>query len=60
LIVDISRGGFRVRGSFRLKRGQVVEVIPDDDPLSVAKCSVVWVGKPGTVQQGDAGLEAMN
>ena len=60
LIVDLSRGGFRVRGSFRLRRGQVVEVIPDDDPLSVARCSVVWVGKTGSAQHGEAGLEAIN
>jgi hypothetical protein len=60
LIVDFSRGGFRVRGSFRLKRGQLVEVIPDDDPLCVVKCSVVWVGSPGSAQQGEAGLEALN
>jgi hypothetical protein len=60
LILDFSRGGFRVRGSFRLKRGHIVEVIPDDDPLSVVKCSVVWVGRTGSAQQGEAGLEALN
>ena len=59
LIVDISRGGFRIRGSFRLRRGQMVEVVPEEDPLSVAKCSVVWVGRLGTAQQGEAGLEAL-
>src|SRR5262249_54265525 len=57
LIVDISEGGYRVRGSFRIKRGQFVKVIPADDRLSVAKCSVVWVGRMGTAQQGEAGLE---
>lgn len=60
LIVDVSRGGFRVRGSFRLKRGQVVEVVPDEDPLSVVKCNVVWIGKTSTAQQGEVGLETMN
>ena len=59
LIVDMSRGGLRVRGSFRLKRGQVVEIVSDEDPVSVTKCSVVWVGRTGTTQQGEAGLEAM-
>ena len=54
LIVDISRGGFRVRGSFRLKEGQHVEVVPDEDPLSVSQCSVVWVG------DGEVGLETIN
>ena len=60
LIVEISRGGYRLRGGFRVRRGQVVEVIPKDDPLSIAKCSVIWVGRDGTAQQGQAGLEAMN
>ena len=59
LIVEVSRGGYRLRGGFRIKRGQVVEVIPKDDPLSVAKCSVIWVGKEGTPHQGHAGLEAI-
>ena len=58
--MDLSRGGFRVRGSFRLRRGQLVEVIPDEDPQAVAKCSVVWVGRTGTAQEGEAGLEAMS
>jgi hypothetical protein len=60
LIVDISRGGYRLRGNFQVKRGQLVEVIPKDDPLSVAQCSVIWVGRQGTAQRGQAGLEAMN
>ena len=60
LIVDVSRGGYRLRGTFRMKRGQVVEVIAKDDPLSVAKCSVIWIGRDGTAQQGQAGLEAIN
>ena len=60
LIVEVSRGGFRVRGSFRLKRGQVVEVVSNDDPLSIVKCNVVWVGNVNTAQQGEVGLEATN
>jgi hypothetical protein len=31
LIVDCSPEGFRLRGGFRLKRGQIVEVIPTDE-----------------------------
>jgi hypothetical protein len=57
LIVDSSPQGFRVRISSRLRRGQAVEVIPNDDPLDAVHCSVVWVGKPGSKQQGEAGLQ---
>jgi hypothetical protein len=59
LIVDRSPGGFRLRGGFRLKRGQVVEVIPGEDELNAIRCSVVWVGKPGSKQEGEAGLKAV-
>lgn len=59
LIVDRSDGGFRLRGGFRLKRGQVVEVIPGDDELNAIRCSVVWVGKPGSKQEGEIGLKAI-
>ena len=34
LIVDASQWGFRVRVGARLRRGQVVEVVSDDDPLT--------------------------
>jgi hypothetical protein len=59
LIVDSSQEGFRVRGSFRLRRRQVVEVILDEDPLNAMRCSVIWVGKPGSKQEGEAGLETV-
>jgi PilZ domain len=57
LIVDSSAEGFRVRISSRLRRGQAVEVIPNDDPMHAVRCNVVWVGKPGSKQQGEAGLQ---
>ena len=59
LIVDLSPEGFRLRGGFRLKRGQVVEVIPGDDQLNAIRCSVVWIGKPGSKQDGEIGLRAL-
>jgi len=59
LIVDRSPEGFRLRGGFRLRRGQVVEVIPGDDELNAIRCSVVWIGKPGSKQEGEVGLQAV-
>ena len=59
LIVDRSPEGFRLRGGFRLKRGQVVEVIPAEDELNSIRCSVVWIGKPGSKQEGEVGLRAV-
>lgn len=47
-----------MRLSFRLKRGQGIEVIPHDDPLHAIRCNVVWVGKSGSKQDGEAGLHA--
>jgi hypothetical protein len=43
----------------RLKRGHVVELILDEDPLSAVRCSVVWIGKAGSKQAGEVGLEAV-
>ncbi len=59
LIVDRSPEGFRLRGGFRLKRGQVVEVIPGDDELNAIRCSVVWIGRPGSKQEGEVGLRTV-
>jgi hypothetical protein len=57
LIIDSSKEGFRLRGSFDLRRGQVVELILDEETPSPERCSVVWVGKPGSKQEGQVGLE---
>jgi hypothetical protein len=59
LVVDSTEKGFRLHGHFHLRRGQVVELVLDEDPLSAVRCSVVWVGKPGSKQQGEAGLETV-
>jgi hypothetical protein len=60
LIVDSSAEGFRVTGTFRLKRGQVVEIIPNEDQFNVSRCRVVWIGKPGSKQEGQAGLQLVS
>lgn len=57
LVLDSSKEGFRLRGSFELRRGQVVELILDEETPSPERCSVVWVGKAGSKQEGEAGLE---
>ena len=57
LILDLTTEGFRLRGNFRARRGQVVEVILEDQPLISVRSRVVWVGKAGSMQQGEVGLE---
>jgi PilZ domain-containing protein len=59
LILDSSKEGFRLRGIFHLRRGQMVELILDEDPLRSLPCSVVWVGKAGSKQEGEVGLETV-
>jgi hypothetical protein len=56
LIVDKSREGFRLRGNFSLRRGQIVELIADDPEDSV-RCEVIWVGKAASEQGGQAGVQ---
>ena len=59
LILDSSKEGFRLRGSFQLRRGQVIELILDEDTTSSERCSVVWVGKAGSKQEGEVGMETV-
>ena len=47
-------------GTFQLKRGQVVEIIPNEDQLNVSRCSVVWIGKPGSKHEGQVGLQLVD
>ena len=56
LVLDSSPDGFRLRGNARLRRRQVVEVILDEDPFNVVHCSVIWVGKPGSKNEGEVGV----
>jgi hypothetical protein len=59
LVLDSSREGFRLGGSFHLRRGQVVELILDENPSGSARCRVVWVGKTGSRLEGEAGLKCV-
>ncbi len=58
LIVDRSQEGFRLRGNFSLRRGQIVELIADDPEDSV-RCEVIWVGRAGSQQEGQAGVQTV-
>jgi len=58
LILDSSKEGFRLGGIHNLRRGQVVELVLGESSPSSARCKVVWIGKPGSKQEGEAGLES--
>lgn len=59
LVLDSSKDGFRLRGDFHLRRGQIVEVLLDADPFNAVRCNVVGVGKAGSNQEGEVGLETV-
>jgi hypothetical protein len=59
LVLDFSQEGFRLRGSLNLKRGHVVELVLDEYPPICERCSVVWVGKPGSRYEGEVGVEVV-
>lgn len=59
LVLDSSKEGFRVRGTVGLRRGQIVEVSLDEDMPVPQRCRVVWVGKRGSKQEGEVGVETV-
>ena len=59
LVVDSSKEGFRLRVSLDLRRGQVVELILEEDVPTPERCKVVWVGKAGSKREGEFGLETL-
>ena len=60
LVVDSSKEGFRLRGDLKLRRGETIELIFEEDWAAPERCSVVWVGKAGTKHEGEAGLETVH
>ena len=56
LILDHSQQGFKIGGTFHLKRGQLVELILDELTSDTVQCRVMWVGTPASSQGGEAGL----
>jgi PilZ domain len=57
LVLDSSKEGYRLRGDFHLRRGQFVEIVFDPEPFRSVRCLVVWVGRAGSKQEGEVGLE---
>jgi len=58
LIVDRSQKGISLRGSFKLRHGQLVELVVDD-PVDSVPCEVIWVGRAGSQQEGQAGVQTV-
>jgi CheY-like chemotaxis protein len=55
--VDVSHRGARVGGvSFHLKPGEVVNLVSDGCD---ARFLVIWVGEPGSPQEGQIGLQSL-
>ena len=59
LVLDSSKEGFRLRGNLSLRRGEMIELIFDEDRSFAECCNVVWVGKAGSKHEGEAGLESV-
>ena len=57
--VDVSTLGARIQSELSLTPGQMVEVVPVNGAEYVA-ARVVWVGKPASELQGQAGLEFLD
>jgi CheY-like chemotaxis protein len=56
-LIDVSHRGARVDGiAFRLKAGEVVNLVSDGCD---ARFLVIWVGEPGTPQEGQIGLQSL-
>jgi hypothetical protein len=56
-LIDVSHRGARVGGlSFHLKAGEVVNLVSDGCD---ARFLVIWVGEPGTSQEGQIGLQSL-
>lgn len=59
LILDSSKEGFRLGGVHALRRGQLVELVLGEGSHSSAHCRVVWIGKAGSKQEGEVGIESV-
>lgn len=56
-LIDVSHRGARVDGiAFQLKPGTVVNLVSDGRD---ARFLIIWVGEPGTPQEGQVGLQSL-
>jgi len=56
-LIDVSHHGARVSGgASRLKTGEIVHLVADGVET---RFQVIWVGEPGTPQEGQVGLQSM-
>ena len=53
VVLDTSPGGFRIDASARLKRGEIVELVWEQNSTH---CQVIWAAELGARLQGQAGL----
>jgi hypothetical protein len=60
VVVESSQQGIRVRVDTALTPGATVWVIPNTSSGYNERCRVVWIGKAGTDNEGEAGLEFVN
>ena len=58
-VVDRSQEGLRLSVGSGLRRGQLVDLILDEDPSKSVRCSVAWIGNPGSKLEGQAGLQTV-
>jgi PilZ domain len=57
--VDVSKEGARIKSGITLTPGEMVEVAPFNGSEPVT-ARVVWVGKPASELEGQAGLEFLD
>jgi PilZ domain-containing protein len=58
--IDLSELGARIRADAPLVPGQRIEVIPNESAGVPVPGRVVWVGRMGSAQAGQAGVEFLH
>jgi hypothetical protein len=58
--VDLSAQGVRLQSDASIFPGQPVGLLLGTDPGYVLQARVVWIGKVGSVVEGQAGIEFLN
>jgi PilZ domain-containing protein len=58
--LDLSQHGVRIHAPVELTPGQVVAVVPTEDPRYTMPARVIWIGRSESNQAGEAGLQLLN